>query len=98
MENENLILVENFCSNHHIDYSFITALEEYGLIKVTTVREVAYISNEELYKLEQMRRLHFDLDINLEGLDVIFNLLLKLKSLQGEVSLLRNRLKFYEQE
>ena len=41
-------------------------------------------------------RLHFDLDINLEGVDAIYNLLKQVESLKEEITALHNRLRFYE--
>ena len=55
-----------------------------------------YLQLKQLHKVEKMMRLHYDLQINLEGLDVISNLLSQLESHQNEIILLKNRLQFYE--
>jgi hypothetical protein len=41
-------------------------------------------------------RLHYDLDINLEGIEAITSLLNRVKSMQEEIRELRNRLEGYE--
>ena len=41
-------------------------------------------------------RIHYDLEINFEGLDAIYNLLNQVESLKEEITLLHNKLRFYE--
>ena len=92
MESAQLIPAEEFCTFYNIDVSFIQSLEEIGLIEVTTNEERGFIAPEQLKDLEQFIRLHYDLGINLEGIDAIINVLQKVRSLQHEVYLLRTRL------
>lgn len=92
MENEDLIPTEDFCTHHSVEYSFIDSLSDSGLIHITSVRKSSYLHSDELKKLEKFVRLHYDLDINLEGLETINHLLEKVESLQEELRLLRNRM------
>ena len=48
------------------------------------------------YEIEKMIRMHQELDVNIEGIDVVFNLLQKIDSLQKELANVRNRLRLYE--
>ena len=96
METPEMIPVAAFCSSHRIERSFIDSLQSYGLIEVTVVEEHPFIAAVHLVKLEQLVRMHFDLDINLEGLDVIFNLLDRVQSMQSEIRSLKNQLRLYE--
>jgi hypothetical protein len=96
MENEHLIPVQELCTHHHIEISFITSLNKSGLIAVTTVEENQYIDEKQLKELEKMIRLHYDLDINIEGIEAISHLLNRVNSLQEELISLRNRLGIYE--
>ena len=41
-------------------------------------------------------RFYYDLDINLEGIKTINYLLQRIESLQNEIVVLKNRLRFYE--
>jgi hypothetical protein len=43
-----------------------------------------------------MIRFNQELNINIEGIDVIFNLLQKMNSLQEELNTTQNRLRLYE--
>jgi hypothetical protein len=96
MHKENLIPADEFCANHHIEISFITLLNDNGLIEITTIEESLFIDNEQLYKLEKIVRLYYELDINLEGIESIIHLLQQISSLQDEIILLKNRLRLYE--
>ena len=96
MKNEKLISVDEFCTSHAIEFSFMRNLEDFGLIEIVVQKDAHYISESQLGKLEHILRLNQDLDINLEGIDAIDNLLQQVKSLQKEISRLRSRLCLYE--
>lgn len=90
MERNDLIPAEDFCIYHNIEYSFITSLEDSGLITVTSVEQSTYIPADELQKLEKFVRLHYDLDINVEGIETINHLLEKIEEMQKEIMQLKN--------
>jgi hypothetical protein len=96
MAGEKLIPANAFCSHHHIEVSFVKALQDYGLIEITTIEENSFIDEDQLEELEKMLRLHFDLQINLEGIDAIRHLLEQMHGMQNEITALRNRLRLYE--
>ena len=97
MDNENMISVIEFCEGHHIEISFIDSLQETGLIELATIEDTPYIQEDQLYDLEKIIRLHYDLDINLEGIDAVINLLKRMDDMQHEINLLKNRLRLYEE-
>jgi len=97
MANENLISADEFCVRYNAELSFITTLHEYGLIEVITIEENYFIDINQLQKLEQYTRWHYDLDINLEGIEVIDHLLDRVKNLQDEINSLQNRLRIYQE-
>jgi len=98
MKTENLIPVQEFIMHHKIEMSFIHSLNESGLIQITTVERTQYISREQLSDLEKMIRLHYELDINIEGIESIAHLLQRVENLHEELTVLKNRLKLYENE
>ncbi|MEO6906168.1 MAG: chaperone modulator CbpM [Ginsengibacter sp.] len=91
MENDELIPAEDFCMYHNIEYSFISSLEDSGLIKFTAVEQHTFIPSDELQKLEKFVRLHYDLDINLEGIETINHLLEKIDEMNKQILLLQNK-------
>ena len=96
MQKEELILAQEFCSYYQIEYSFIHDLERVGLIEIISAETGSYIPHSQLQKLEQVIRLHYDLNINVEGIDAIDHLIERVKDMQNEITSLRNRLKLYE--
>ncbi|HEX6193872.1 MAG TPA: chaperone modulator CbpM [Chitinophagaceae bacterium] len=89
MEDEQLIPADVICTHHHIEYNFISSLESAGLIAVTTVEGKSFIHPSELQELEKFICFHYELDINLEGIEAIAALLQRVRSLQKEVDQLR---------
>ena len=96
MENNELIPVYHFCVTHEIEISFIESLQQYGLVEITTVEDKNYFNENQLSEIEKMIRLHYDLDINLEGIEAIRHLLEKLKQMEAHNRQLKNRLNLYE--
>jgi hypothetical protein len=92
---EQLIPAQEFCSHHHVEMKFIYSLREYGLIDVISNEGNDYVSAERLSELEKIIRLHYDLDVNMEGIDVILHLLKQLDDAEHELSQLKSQLKFY---
>jgi len=98
METEYLIAIEEFCTSHNIEISFISSLQQSGLIEITTKQESSFIEADQLKQLEKYVRLHYEMDINLEGIETINYLLQRIGSMQDEIRILRNRLRLYENE
>jgi hypothetical protein len=96
MEREDLIPADELCNHYQVAYSFITELQEHGLIRIETVSETSGIPAGQLSDLERFIRLHYDLDINLEGIEAIHHLLQRIQQMQDEMNSLRNRLGLYE--
>lgn len=95
MENEELISVPELCMRINIDESFIQLLRRSELIEVTVIEEQVFIHADQLTRLEKLARFHYDLDINVEGIEVIDQLLRRLESMQQEINTLKNRLQFH---
>jgi hypothetical protein len=96
MNEQQLIPAQEFCLHHQVEIEFIYSLREYGLIRVINNEGNEYLSSEELNELEKIIRLHYDLNVNMEGIDVVLNLLRQLEDTQHEMNELRNQLRFYK--
>ena len=96
MRTENLVAVNEFCTCHNIEISFISSLQQTGLIEIATIEEAAFIDAEQLQQVEKFIRFYYDLDINLEGIETITHLLQRMNAMQDEIIMLRNRLSLYE--
>lgn len=89
MEQE-YIDIEDFCQYYAAEISFIHSLRESGLISVSVEKEHYFIPMDEMPRLEKFVRMHYDLDINLAGLETIDHLLQKLETLQLELKRLQS--------
>lgn len=98
MSAETLIPAIEFCKIHNIEVSFISSLEENGIIELTIIGETGYIQESQLQDLERIIRLYNDLEINIEGIETVINLLNRINDLQKEIMRLRNTLRLYENE
>lgn len=97
MDTEKLILADRFCRSHKIEYTFIYRLRDYGLISLIEEQDRVFIQAEELPKLEQILNFNRDLEINLEGIEVILKLLKRIEQLQEETNTLKNQVRLYRQ-
>ncbi len=96
MATKHIIPVDQFCMHYNIEVSFIHTLIDYGLTEITIVEETPYIYEDKIKDLERMIRMHYDLDINMEGIEAISHLLDRVDRLQEELKELKNKLRFYE--
>jgi chaperone modulatory protein CbpM len=96
MNTENLIPLDTLCTHYKVEMSFFSNLNEMGMIEIKTIEESQYIHQENIYEIEKMIRMHQELDVNMEGIDVVFNLLQKIDALQNELVSVKNRLRLYE--
>ncbi len=96
MAREKYILVSHYCKNSHIEDAFIQRLHEFGLIAFEKKQEDLFIDEKDISEIEKMFRLHNDLGINFEGLDVIKEMLKRIKKMEREMDLLQKRIRLYE--
>ena len=96
MAKEKYILLQTFCEHTHIEDNFVIRLHEYGLIDFQEKMDDFFIDEDDISEIEKMFRLHKDLGINLEGLDVINQMLQRMEQLEQEMELLRKKLHLYE--
>jgi len=96
MDTAQLISIQQFCLHYNVPIHFVKALKDYELIEFTITEDETYLQIHQLNEVEKMIRMHYDLKINFEGIDVIYNLLKQVEQLQDEVRILKNKLNAYE--
>lgn len=96
MKDEDLIPIEVFFKHYPLESSFVSDLKEYGLIEVTEIDNRPCIGHEHISDFEKLIHLHYDLSINIEGIDAIHHLLQKIVGLQKELCILKTKLRSYE--
>ena len=98
MNTDKLIRIEYFCEQYNIEFSFVHALQEIGLINLIVNEDAHYLATEDLGEVEKLIRMHYELGINLEGIDVISNLLKQISDLQQELNVAKNKLRLLNLE
>jgi chaperone modulatory protein CbpM len=93
MEAKRLVAIDEYCSKQSIETSFIFSLQKSGLIEVTTIKNNEYLDLSQLNHIEKFIVLHYELDINLEGIETIDHLLKRIESMSKEIIYLRNKLR-----
>ena len=96
MQTEYLVAIDEFCTKHNIEVSFISSLQETGLIEITMIDDAGFIQLEQLHEIEKFIRFYYELDINIEGIETISHLLHRVNELQEEIVALRNKVGLYE--
>ncbi len=95
METE-LIKVTEYCIQQHAERDFIEALEQSGLIRLVLSGDERFIHYDQLPNLECFVSWHYDLDINLEGIEALFHMRQKMQDMKRYAHELEIRLKRYE--
>ncbi len=84
-----LIKIIDICQSHKIETKFIRDLSENGLIEIVVQEEEEFIDEEELQPLEQFATWYYELELNLQGIEVAHHLLQRIGELQHEIRQLR---------
>lgn len=88
---EERISIEEIVRLYNIEIAFFNDLESSGLIQTETINEVKYLHYDQLPDFERFTNWHYDLEVNIAGLEVIHHLLEKIHSLQEENKRLINK-------
>lgn len=86
---------EKLVQLYQVEIQFFDELEEYGLLHVTTENNIKYILFEDLPLFEKLANWHYDLDVNVAGLEVLQHVMMKLSELQRENRNLRNQMSIH---
>lgn len=96
MDKSKYIAIETFCRHHQLTAGFIELLESRGLLQITVYEQSRYLPLDYLDHLEKWIRLHKELEIHPEDIDVVEQLLSRVAELQEENLRLRDQLEFYK--
>ncbi len=83
---------EELVKRYNIEIRFFDELEEYGLISIEQEDNTKYLIYDELDSFERFANWHYDLDVNLPGLDILNEMMKKLEMLQQENRRLLHRI------
>jgi len=83
---------EELVKIYNIEITFFDELVDNGLLNVETEDNVRYLIYEDLQVFEKFANWHYDLEVNLPGLEVIHNMLRKMDDLHQKNRDLMNKL------
>lgn len=83
---------EELVKIYNIEITFFDELVDGGLLNVETENEIRYLLYEDLPVFERFSNWHYDLEINLPGLEVINDMLRKMEDLKQKNRDLMNKL------
>ena len=83
---------EELVKIYNVEITFFDELVDYGLLRVETEDNIRYLIYEDLQVFEKFTNWHYDLEINLPGLEVIHDMLSKMEDLKRENRELMNKL------
>lgn len=84
--------IPQLCNHYQLEENFVERLIEYGLIETQLVENQACLHDDALPVLEKYIRLHYELDINPEGIQVIAQLLERIQRMETELHFLKAKL------
>ena len=91
--NENqYITIEELCQLYEIEAEFIEELKENELIQVVQEEEKLCVPVTEIQNIEKIQSFYYDLEINIAGIDAIFNLLNQIDEMKQEMNDMKRKL------
>mgnify|MGYP006383943947 FL=1 len=81
---------------YQVEETFLNQLESSGLIEIIIEEDDRYIEYDYLQEIEQFVRWHYELEINMEGIEALYHMLQQVLQLQDDVEKLRGELSFYK--
>ena len=92
------ISIEEFADFHHVTTKLVHEFADFGLIEISHSDEKLFIPSDYLDKCERVIRLHRDLGVNKEGIEIILEMRQKHAELQSELLRLRRKISKYEDQ
>lgn len=96
MDQLNYISIQKIILHYPIEDSFVWELHYNKMITIISINKEHFIHENDLNKLEKIIRIYLDLDINIEGIDVVFNLLKEIEELKEKLKKLENKLTIFD--
>ncbi|MFZ4262628.1 chaperone modulator CbpM [Sphingobacterium sp. HJSM2_6] len=84
--------VIDICESNRIDQSFIDELQQNGLIEIVIAEDQTYLLEEQVLLVEKFAIWYYDLELNVQGIEVVQHLVQKISQLQEEVRLLKSNI------
>ncbi|WP_313262446.1 chaperone modulator CbpM [Sphingobacterium sp.] len=80
-----LFRVIDICKTNNIERTFIQELHNNGLIEIIIQEEQEFLEEEQVLHVERFSTWHYELELNVQGIEVVNNLIDKIEELQREL-------------
>lgn len=92
------ITLQQFADFHQVSVTLIREFADFGLIEIRQTENISCIYSDDMEKYERAIRLHKELGVNKEGIEIIIGMREKLTTMQNELNRLRHLLKKHEDQ
>ncbi|MGO4912510.1 chaperone modulator CbpM [Leeuwenhoekiella sp. W20_SRS_FM14] len=96
MSHSDYIPVPELCKHYCINQTFFEELHDKGVLEIVSIAHTNCLHHESIPIFEKIVRISEELHINIEGIDVILNLLDTVDDLRSQLTATQNRLRLYE--
>ena len=86
-----LYKLRDICDSKRIDSTFIQNLHHNNLITITIIETEEFINESDLANLERYSNWYYELELNLQGIEIVSELLSKISLLQEEIRVLKSK-------
>ena len=80
---EERISREDIVRLYNIEIAFFDDLASSGLIQTEVINNTTYLNYDQLSDFERFTNWHYDLEVNMAGLEIIHHLLQQIEELRG---------------
>lgn len=96
MKTDKFLLITEICQYYHIESDFFEEIEYHQLLEIHQISGQKFIHQKQLNRLEKILRLHDELDLNLQGIDVVFGMMKRIEKLEKELRQAKSKLNVLE--
>ena len=96
MKTTRYIRIQELCNGYQLEENYIFSLRDFGLLHIEEDENDYVLPENDLPRFEKIINFHNDLNINLEGIEVIMNLLDRIENLNKDLHSLKRKLQLYE--
>jgi len=90
MNSEKLILLDNLCAHYNIEMAFFYNLSQMNRITIKTINKSLYVEENTLHEIEKMIRMHQELNVNTEGIDIVAKVRSTTPGIQAKINFITN--------
>lgn len=97
MKTDKFLLLTELCQHYQIQTEFFDEVEYHALLEIHQFSGQKFLHRKQLRRLEKIIRLHQDLEINFQGIDVVFSMMNRIDKLEKELNETKKRLNLYKE-